>query len=83
MCSSQYGEKHLEQLRSAGIELTAKETYLSGGRFKMDAMLARIQETLKIAAALGFPLTRTVADVAEEVLEAGPTSMSGSSTRRG
>jgi hypothetical protein len=78
---SQYREKHLDQLRGAGIDVTAaqksrqlevatpEETYLLGGRFNKDAMLALIQETLKTGATLGFPLTRMVAHVAEAVLE--------------
>jgi MEDS: MEthanogen/methylotroph, DcmR Sensory domain len=78
---SQYREKHLDQLRGAGIDVTAaqhrrqlevrtpEETYLLGGRFDQDAMLALIQETLKTGATLGFPLTRMVAHVAEAVLE--------------
>jgi len=51
---SQYREEHLEQLRSAGIDVaeaqrrrqlevvTAQETYLRGGRFNKDAVLALI-----------------------------------------
>src|SRR6266478_3091255 len=77
---SQYREEHLEQLRSAGIDVTAalgrrqlevatpQETYLRGGRFNKDAMLAFTQEVLKSGATLGFPLTRLIAH-AERVLE--------------
>jgi len=77
---SQYREEHLEQLRSAGIDVaeaqrrrhvevvTAQETYLRGGRFNKDAVLALIQEVLKTGATLGFPLTRLFAH-AETVLE--------------
>ena len=76
---SQYREEHLEQLRSAGIDVaeaqrrrqlevvTAQETYLRGGRFNKDAVLALIQEVLKTGATLGFPLTRLIAH-AETVL---------------
>ena len=77
---TQYREEHLEQLRGAGIDVAAAqqrrqlevaaphETYLRGGRFNKEAMLALIQETLKTGARLGFPLTRMVAH-AETVLE--------------
>src|SRR5688500_8987545 len=63
---SQYREEHLEQLRSAGIDVAAaqrrrqlevatpQETYLRGGRFNKDAMLTLIQEALKTGATLGF-----------------------------
>src|SRR2546426_12279231 len=73
---SQYREEHLEQLRSAGIDVTAalgrrqlevatpQETYLRGGRFNKDAMLTLIQEALKTGATLGFPLTRLIAHAA-------------------
>ena len=77
---SQYREEHLAQLRSAGIDVAAaqrrrqlevatpQETYLRGGRFNKDAMLALTQEVLKSGATLGFPLTRLIAH-AERVLE--------------
>src|SRR3989441_10558220 len=77
---SQYREEHLEQLRSAGIDVataqrrrqlevaTPQETYLRGGRFNKDAMLALIQEALKTGTTLGFPLTRLIAH-AETVVE--------------
>jgi hypothetical protein len=76
---SQYREEHLEQLRSAGIDVataqrrrqlevaTPQETYLRGGRFNKDAMLTLIQEALQTGATLGFPLTRLIAH-AETVL---------------
>jgi len=76
---SQYREEHLEQLRSAGIDVAAalgrrqlevatpQETYLRGGRFDKDATLTLIQEALKTGATLGFPLTRLIAH-AETVL---------------
>jgi hypothetical protein len=76
----QYEKEHLEQLRGAGVDViaaqqrrqlevaTPEETYLRGGRFNKDAMLALIQETLKTGARLGFPLTRMIAH-AETVLE--------------
>jgi hypothetical protein len=69
---SQNREAHLEQLRGAGIDVTAaqrgrqlevttsQETYLRGGRFNKDAMLAMVQEVLKTGTALGFPLTRII-----------------------
>ena len=77
---SPYREKHLEELRNAGIDVasaqqrhqlevtTAEETYLRGGTFNEDAMLDLIQETLKSGASLGFPLTRLVVHVAEAVM---------------
>ena len=77
---SQYREEHLEQLRSAGIDVagaqrrrqlevaTPQETYLRGGRFDKDAMLVLIQEALETGPTLGFPLTRLIAH-AEEVLQ--------------
>jgi hypothetical protein len=70
---SQYEDEHLEQLRGAGVDVTAAqqrrqlevatpdETYLRGGRFNEDAMLA-------LGPRLGFPLTRMIAH-AETVLE--------------
>jgi len=70
--SSRNREDHLEQLRSAGIDVTAaqrrrqlevatsQETYLRGGRFNKDAVLAMVQEVLKTGATLGFPLTRMI-----------------------
>ena len=78
---SEYRDQHLQRLRGAGIDVTsaqqqrqlevavAEETYLRGGRFDPDAMLALIEETLKAGAALGFPLTRLIAHVAEKILE--------------
>ena len=68
---SQYREEHLEQLRTAGIDVagalgrrqlevaTPQETYLRGGRFNKDAMLTLIQEALKTGATLGFPSALT------------------------
>jgi MEDS: MEthanogen/methylotroph, DcmR Sensory domain len=76
---SQYREEHLQQLRSAGIDVAAaqrrrqlevatpQETYLRGGRFDQDAMLILIQEALETGPTLGFPLTRLIAH-AETVL---------------
>ena len=76
-------EEHLRRLESAGIAVTAtqhrrqlevttvEETFLRGGRFNPDAMLALIQETLKTGATLGFSLTRFIAHVAERILEGG------------
>jgi MEDS: MEthanogen/methylotroph, DcmR Sensory domain len=77
---SRYREEHLGQLRGAGIDVeaaqrrgqldvtTPAETYLRGGRFNKDAMLALVQEVLSAGTTLGFPLTRLVAH-AETVLE--------------
>jgi len=79
---AQYRQEHLDQLRSAGIDVTAaeqsrqlevatpEEVYLRGGGFSKDAMLATIQEALKTSATLGFPLTRLIAH-AEAVLQDG------------
>ena len=76
---SQYREEHLEQLRSAGVDVAAalgrrqlevvtpQETYLRGGCFNKDAVLALIQEALKTGATLAFPFTRLIAH-AETVL---------------
>ena len=76
---AQYRQEHLEQLRSAGIDVTAalksqqlevaspEEVYLRGGGFSKDAMLATIQEALKTGPVIGFPLTRLIAH-AEAVL---------------
>jgi hypothetical protein len=75
-----YRNEHLEQLRGAGIDVEKaqqtrqleivlpEESYLSGGSFSKDSMLALIQAALKAGQALGFPLTRLVAH-AETVLE--------------
>ena len=69
---SQNREGHLERLRSAGIDVAAalgrrqlevatpQETYLRGGRFNKDAMLAMVEEVLKTGTTLGFPLTRII-----------------------
>jgi hypothetical protein len=77
---SKYREEHLEQLRNAGVDLVQaqhcrhlevalpEDTYLRGGTFNKDAMLALIQEALKAGQALGFPLTRLVAH-AETVVD--------------
>jgi hypothetical protein len=77
-------EDHLEHLRQAGVDVTAaqrnrqlevtipEETYLRGGRFDKEAMLALIQEALETGAKLGFPLTRLVAH-AESVLADWPS----------
>jgi hypothetical protein len=60
--------QHSRQLEVA----TPQETYLKGGRFDKDAMLALIQEALKTGSTLGFPLTRMIAH-AESVLEDWPS----------
>jgi hypothetical protein len=79
---AQYRQEHLDQLRSAGIDVTTalqsrqlevatpEEVYLRGGGFSKDAMLATIQEGLKTGPTLGFPLTRLIAH-AEAVLQDG------------
>lgn len=73
---------HLARLREAGIDVDAaqgsgqlevrvpQETYLRGGSFDKDAMLALIQEVLEAGLAHGYPLTRLVAH-AECVLHTG------------
>jgi hypothetical protein len=78
---SEYRQTHLERLRDASIDVaaaenrrqlevaTVDETYLRGGRFDGDAMLALIQEVLKSGTALGFPRTRLIAHVAEAVMK--------------
>jgi hypothetical protein len=77
---SRYRDEHLEQLRSAGIDVagaqrrrqlevtTAEETCLPGGHFDKDSMLALIPAALESGAALGFPLTRMIVH-AETVLK--------------
>jgi hypothetical protein len=77
---AQYRQEHLDQLRSAGIDVpaalesrqlevaTPEETYLRGGGFSKEAMLVTIQEALKTGPKLGFPLTRLIAH-AEAVLQ--------------
>ena len=69
---SRYRDEHLEQLRSAGIDVagsqrrrqlevtTVEETCLPGGHFNKDSMLALIPAALESGAALGFPLTRMI-----------------------
>ena len=75
-------QEHLDQLRSAGIDVraaqqrrqlevaTPEEVYLRNGRFSKEAMLEVIQEALKAGPTLGFPLTRLIAH-AEAVLQDG------------
>lgn len=77
---SQNREEHLNRLRGAGIDVegaqhrgqlavaTPEETYLRGGRFDKEAMLALVQDALETGATLGFPLTRLIGH-AETVLE--------------
>jgi hypothetical protein len=79
---AQYRHEHFDQLRGAGIDVTAaqqsrqlevatpEEVYLRGGHFNKDAMLTFIQEVLKTSITLGFPLTRLIAH-AEAVLQDG------------
>jgi hypothetical protein len=55
-----------QQTRQLEVVLP-EESYLSGGRFSKEAMLALIQAALKAGQALGFPLTRLIAH-AETVL---------------
>jgi hypothetical protein len=81
---SRYRDEHLGQLREAGIDVVEtqknrqlevtipEETYLRGGRFDKDEMLALIQDALKAGTTLGFPLTRLIAH-AETVLEDWPS----------
>ena len=76
----QYRQEHLEQLSRAGVDvdetqrrgqlevMTPGETYLRGGRFSKDEMLALIQDSLQAGIDRGFPLTRLIAH-AEAVLE--------------
>jgi MEDS: MEthanogen/methylotroph, DcmR Sensory domain len=70
---SQHRANHLQRLRDAGIDVdraqqsrqlelaVPEQTYLRGGRFDPDAMLALIQEVLTAGPNLGFPLTRMIA----------------------
>ena len=79
---ARYRQEHLDQLRSAGIDVraaqqrrqlevaTPEEVYLRNGRFDKEAMLEVIQEALKAGPTLGFPLTRLIAH-AEAVLQDG------------
>jgi len=79
---ARYRQEHLDQLRSAGIDVraaqqrrqlevaTPEEVYLRNGRFSKEAMLEVIQEALKAGPTLGFPLTRLIAH-AEAVLQDG------------
>jgi hypothetical protein len=74
---------HIERLRGAGIDAAGAEArgqltvlpwedaYLRGGHFDQNAMLALIEEVLKGGQALGFPLTRLVANM-EWALEDRP-----------
>ena len=76
---SENREEHLKRLRNAGVDVTQaqrsrqlevatpEETYLRGGRFNKEAMLALIQNILKRGTTLRFPLTRMIAH-AESVL---------------
>jgi hypothetical protein len=79
---ARYRQEHLDQLRSAGIDVraaqqrrqlevaTPEEVYLRSGRFSKEAMLEVIQEALRAGSMLGFPLTRLIAH-AEAVLQDG------------
>ena len=79
---ARYRQEHLDQLRSADIDVraaqqrrqlevaTPEEVYLRNGRFSKEAMLEVIQEALKAGPTLGFPLTRLIAH-AEAVLQDG------------
>ena len=70
---AKHKEDHIRRLRNAGIDVEKaqkagqlqvalpEDTYLKGGRFNKDDMLALIQEVLKAGTALGFPLTRMIA----------------------
>jgi MEDS: MEthanogen/methylotroph, DcmR Sensory domain len=69
----QLREEHLKRLRSAGIDVAAKEqshhlelrnwaeTYLREGHFDQDGMLALAQEVIEGGSQQGFALTRVVA----------------------
>ena len=82
---ARYRQEHLDQLRSADIDVraaqqrrqlevaTPEEVYLRNGRFSKEAMLEVIQEALKAGPTLGFPLTRLIAH-AEAVLQDGSFS---------
>jgi hypothetical protein len=82
---SRYRQEHLDQLGGAGIDVVGalatrqlevaapEDTYLRGGRFSKDAMLALIQEALQAGPNLGFPLTRMIAH-AERVLADWPSA---------
>ena len=66
MLPTKYREEHLAELRQAGIDVKSaletrqlevaapQDTYLRGGHFSKDAMLALIQEALKTGPGLGF-----------------------------
>lgn len=70
---ARYRQEHLDQLRSAGIDVTAaqqsrqlevatvEEFYHRSGRFDKEEALVTIQEALKAGPMLGFPLTRLIA----------------------
>ena len=76
-------QEHLRRLEQAGIDVAAAErsgqlevraweqTYLRGGRFDPEAMLALLQELLDRGRAQGFPRTRLVMHM-EWALEARP-----------
>ena len=76
-------EDHLARLRLAGIDVASaeqrgqlevkrwEETYLRGGHFDQDAMLALVQDVLNSGPARGYTLTRLVAHM-EWALEDRP-----------
>ena len=69
-------DEHLRRLEQVGIDVAAAQlsgqlevrtwddAYWRGGRFDKDAMLELIQAILENGKALGFPLTRLMAQVA-------------------
>jgi MEDS: MEthanogen/methylotroph, DcmR Sensory domain len=91
---SQHRDDHLGRLRDAGIDVEGaqrtrqlevalpEDTYLRTGRFNKDAMLALIQEALKAGNALGFPLTRMIAQPKRRSTT-GRAATNGSNTRCG
>ena len=74
---------HIDRLAEGGIEtggaeargqltvIAWEDAYLRGGHFDQNAMLALIEEVLTVGKALGFPLTRLVANM-EWALEDRP-----------
>jgi hypothetical protein len=70
--AARYRQEHLDQLRSAGIDVTAaqqsrqlevatpEEVFLPDGGFNKVAVLATIQEAIKTGRTLGFPMTRII-----------------------
>jgi hypothetical protein len=73
----------IDRLRSEGIDVDdaqrrrqlevflAEDTYLKGGRFDADAMIATLQQILQQGRTLGFPLTRLIAHAEHMLFESG------------